>query len=113
MTRLSFQKKMEELRAAAASVVEETRRLGTKIRGRLETQDSCPYCGDFFGEIYHADPNGAKLVGIWDDFRRPLFGEGEARFLYGDLSSSGGSLGGVFDAGFSSSWAKRGEIARW
>lgn len=48
-------KKMEELRAAAASVVEETRRLGTKIRGRLETQDSCPYCGDFLGEIYHAD----------------------------------------------------------
>ena len=29
------------------------------------------------------DPNGAKLVGIWDDFRRPLFGEGEARFLCG------------------------------
>ena len=27
--------------------------------------------------------NGAKLVGIWDDFRRPLFGEGEARFLCG------------------------------
>ena len=23
-----------------------------------------------------SDENGAKLVGIWDDFRRPLFGGG-------------------------------------
>lgn len=48
-------KKMEELRAAAATAVEETRRLGAQIRGRLETQGICLYCGDLLGETYHAD----------------------------------------------------------
>ena len=40
--------------------------------------------------------NGAKLVGIWDDFRRPLFDVGGGPFLCGVLSSIGSSLGGVF-----------------
>ena len=40
--------------------------------------------------------NGAKLVGIWDDFRRPLFDVGGGPFLCEVLSSSGSSLGGVF-----------------
>ena len=26
--------------------------------------------------------NAAKLVGIWDDFRRPLFDVGGGQFLY-------------------------------
>ena len=43
-----------------------------------------------------ADLNGAKLVRIWDDFRRPLFYVGGAPFLCEVLSLSGSSWGGVF-----------------
>ena len=46
--------------------------------------------------------NGAKLVGIWDDFRRPLFDVGGGPFLWSTF----------FDTGFSSSGAKRVEIPR-
>ena len=34
--------------------------------------------------------NGAKLVGIWNDFQRPLFDVGGGPFLCGVLSSSVG-----------------------
>ena len=44
--------------------------------------------------------NGAKLVGIWDDFRRPLFDVGGVHFFARFCHQAADLWAAFFDAGF-------------